>query len=64
MNDTISDMLTRIRNGLMSHKAEVTLPYSNFKFSLAKVLEIEGWLSKVETKEDAGFKNLTVQLKY
>ena len=64
MNDTISDMLTRIRNALMSRKSEVVLPYSNFKHSLAKVLQTEGWLIKVETKEDAGFKNMVIELKY
>jgi small subunit ribosomal protein S8 len=62
--DTISDMLTRIRNALMIKKSEVVLPYSNFKHSLAKVLQTEGWLTKVETKENAGFKSLVLQLKY
>src|SRR3989344_1118085 len=64
MNDTISDMLTRIRNALMSKKSEVVLPYSNFKHSLAKVLQTEGWLKNVEVKEAEGFKNLSLQLKY
>ena len=64
MNDTISDMLTRIRNALMARKPEVVLPYSNFKQSLAKVLQNEGWLRKMEIKEADGFKTLVLQLKY
>ena len=56
MTDTISDMLTRIRNSLMAKKSEVVLPYSNFKNSLAKVLQAEGWIAKVEVKEKATVK--------
>ncbi len=64
MTDTISDMLTRIRNGLLARKAEVVLPYSNFKHSLAKVLLAEGYIKKVEMKEVEGFKHLALELKY
>lgn len=64
MNDTISDMLTRIRNGLMARKSDVVLPYSNFKHNLAKVLQAEGWIKNVEVKETEGMKNLSLQLKY
>ena len=64
MTDTISDMLTRIRNGLMAKKPEVVLPYSNFKHNLAKVLQSEGWLTTVEVKELDGMKNLALTLKY
>jgi small subunit ribosomal protein S8 len=64
MNDTISDMLTRVRNALMVKKSDVVLPYSNFKMSLAKLLESEGWLSKVEVKDSDGFKDMVIVLKY
>jgi len=64
MNDTISDMLTRIRNALMVNKSEVVLPYSNFKMNLAKLLHSEGWLKDIQVGEDKGFKNLTITLKY
>src|ERR1044072_1539268 len=62
--DTISDMLTRIRNALMARKSEVVLPFSKFKLSLAKVLQSEGWITQVETKETDGFKFLHLQMKY
>jgi len=74
MTDTISDMLTRIRNGLLARKAEVVLPYSNFKHSLAKVLLAEGYIKKVEMsaeggsafggKDSSAFKTLKLELKY
>jgi small subunit ribosomal protein S8 len=64
MTDTISDMLTRIRNGLMAKKPEVVLPYSNFKHSLAKVLQKEGWIASTETTEVDGMKSLALKLKY
>jgi small subunit ribosomal protein S8 len=64
MSDTISDMLTRIRNSLMAKKSEVILPYSNFKHNLAKVLQAEGWIAKVEEKENDGMKTLVLNLKY
>ena len=62
--DTISDMLTRIRNSLMVKKPEVVFPYSTFKHNLAKVLQNEGWIAKVEVKEDLDRKFLALQLKY
>ncbi|MEJ0021336.1 MAG: 30S ribosomal protein S8 [Candidatus Doudnabacteria bacterium] len=64
MSDTISDMLTRIRNGLMAKKSDVVLPYSNFKHSLAKVLQSEGYIKNVEVKETEGIKSLSLELKY
>lgn len=64
MTDTISDMLTRIRNGLLAKKADVVLPYSNFKHSLAKVLHSEGYIKSVEVSETGIAKSLTLGLKY
>lgn len=62
--DTISDMLTRIRNASAVKKTEVILPYSKFKHNLAKVLASEGWIKSVNVKEDDVFRMLTLGLKY
>ena len=43
MNDTISDLLTRIRNGQMSNKEKVSIPYSKMKHSICNVLQNEGY---------------------
>ncbi len=64
ITDTISDMLTRIRNAQMARHDEVAFPYSNFKHSLAKVLQTEGYIRNVEEKEVDGLKSLSLQLKY
>jgi small subunit ribosomal protein S8 len=62
--DTISDMLTRIRNASAVKKTEVVLPYSKFKHNLAKVLASEGWIRAVSTNDSGKFKNLVLELKY
>lgn len=68
MTDPIADMLTRIRNALAIKKPEIVLPYSKVKFNIAKVLEKERLIEKVETidatKNKTGFKQLKIQLKY
>jgi len=48
--DTIADMLTIIRNAQAVKKETVKIPYSKIKFNLAKLLEKEGFIDKVETK--------------
>lgn len=64
MTDPISDMLTRLRNALNVGKKEVVLPYSKFKFHLAKVLEKEGYVSGVEKLTTNQFPELRVGLLY
>lgn len=65
MQDPIADMLTRIRNNLMAKKLDVTMPSSNVKVAVAKVLESEGYINglSVEEKGD-GKKDLNIILKY
>ena len=79
MTDPIADMLTRIRNAQMVKKTEVILPYSKLKFNIARLLEKESWLGKVEQIEpqeilktraknrkdkDARFKQIKIKLLY
>ena len=63
MNDTISDLLTRIRNGQMSHKEKVTIPYSKMKEALCKVMLDEGYIEGINI-EESEYKNIIVDLKY
>ncbi len=65
MTDPISDMLTRIRNGLSAKKVTVSMPSSTKKVAIANVLEAEGYIlgHKVEDKEN-NKKDLIVELKY
>ena len=74
MADSIADMITRIRNASAVGKNEVVLPMSKVKFEVAKILEKEGWVGKVEVikgnfskdSKDEGyaFDQLRVVLKY
>lgn len=61
--DPISDMLTRIRNGLAAGKQDLVMPYSKYKHNLAQVLLDEGFLSGVN-ELPGRIKMLQINLKY
>jgi len=44
MQDTIADMLTRIRNAQAANHVTVSMPSSKIKVSIAKVLQEEGYI--------------------
>lgn len=63
MQDTIADMLTRIRNAQTANKEVVTMPSSKIKASIAKVLKEEGYID--DYKVDGSAKpELTISLRY
>ncbi len=62
--DPIADMLTRVRNAASAKKAEVLLPYSKLKHSLADILLAEGYVAGVAVKENGKFKEISIVLKY
>jgi small subunit ribosomal protein S8 len=64
MTDPIADMLTRIRNGQKARKVTVSMPASQVKEAIAKVLHDEGYINGFSTKSDGGKKSLTIELKY
>ncbi len=70
MTDPIADMFTRIRNASAVGKAHVLLPMSKLKLAIAKILEEEKWIAKVEVipgglkTRRAGFDQLKIILKY
>lgn len=64
MNDPIADMLTRIRNALLTNKDEVFVPYSNIKFQIAQILKAEGYIIDIEKQEGPRGIKLRIQLKY
>ena len=64
MNDPLADMLTRIRNGQVARKTSVTMPASKLKLAVVRVLEEEGYVSRVTEDDDDVKKTLTVELKY
>ncbi len=65
VNDPISDMLTRIRNGCMARTERVTIPASKMKTAIAEVLRDNGYITEYETKDRENNKrDLFVTLKY
>lgn len=64
MNDPISDMLTRIRNGQSARKVTVTMPSSNVKVAIAQVLKDEGFIEDFDVDKDGAKAELSVTLKY
>jgi len=64
LQDPISDMLTRIRNGQARFKREVSMPSSKLKFSIASILKQEGYITDCRVSEDDGKKTLSIELKY
>mgnify|MGYP001256056049 CR=1 FL=1 len=64
LQDPLSDMFTRIRNGQQRLKKSVSMPESKKKVAVAKVLEAEGYISGFETKTEEGKSILVVVLKY
>ena len=64
MTDPIGDMLTRIRNGIMSRKDKVEMPASNLKERVAELLRDEGYVDSVTRSEGEKGSMLTVTLRY
>ena len=64
MTDPISDMLTRIRNGQLAGKKEVSMPGSKVKTSIAKVLKDEGYIEDYDSEMDGNKSVIRVVLKY
>ena len=65
MSDPIADLLTRIRNGQMAHKATIECPYSKLRENVCAVLKDEGFIREYKTDErDNNKKALIIELKY
>jgi small subunit ribosomal protein S8 len=64
MNDPISDMLTRIRNGQKARKVSVSMPASKAKEAVAQVLKDEGYIMSYSTEGEGAEKSMSVELKY
>ena len=59
VKDTLSDLITRIRNGYLAGKELVEVPSTRLSRQVIDVLVSDGYLAKVEGKE-----KLVVTLKY
>ena len=64
VTDTIADMLTRIRNANGMRYQEVSVPASNLKLSLAKILKDEGFIEDYKLVNDDVQGTIELTLKY
>jgi small subunit ribosomal protein S8 len=63
MTDTISDMLTRIRNATRALLPAVEMPHSKLKENIAHILKTEGYVAEVAVEGKLP-KKIKLQLKY
>lgn len=64
VNDTISDMLTRIRNANMVKHQIVQIPATKMSIAIAEILKDEGFIEDFESYEENKRKYLLISLKY
>lgn len=62
--DTISDMLTRIRNACMVKHQSTQIPFTKMTRSIAQVLESEGFIDGYEETGEGVKKYIVLNLKY
>jgi small subunit ribosomal protein S8 len=62
--DTISDFLTRIRNGIMARYKDVRVPFSKMRHEIARILLEEGYINNFQVEGEGINKKLVVTLKY
>jgi small subunit ribosomal protein S8 len=63
-SDPISDLLTRLRNGMRAGHDRVDVPASRVKEAVLKVLEEEGFIGPFRRVQEGGRPVLRVGLKY
>ena len=65
MSDPLSDMLTRIRNGLQARKSVIASPDSKFRQNVLEVLKREGHIRDYSRRDlGEGKAELSIELKY
>ena len=64
VTDTIADMLTRIRNANQMRYEEVSVPASNLKIELARILKEEGFIKNYKVEKNDVQGTIVITLKY
>ena len=64
VNDTISDMLTRIRNANMVKHQIVQVPWTKMSLAITKILKEEGYIQDFEQYSENNKNYLLISLKY
>ena len=64
VNDPVSDLLTRIRNGSTALHDEIAIPHSKLLAQVARILKREGYIEDFREEQGTYCKVLVVRLKY
>lgn len=64
VNDTISDMLTRVRNACLMKKSTVLIPLTRLNQEIAQILEKEGFIQSFQLSRTDSFHSILLKLKY
>ena len=64
MTDPIADLLTRIRNALMSGHETTEMPYSKIREAIVRIMKEEGYLVGYTLVEEKPVSRIKVLLKY
>ncbi len=64
VNDPVADMLTRIRNAQVARHETVTIPASNTKKAIARILVDEGYVKSAENTTQDDRPAIKITLKY
>jgi len=64
LTDPMADLLTRIRNAVRSKQDKVSIPHSNVKVEVLRILKEEGYISSYAVEEREPHRNIVVFLKY
>lgn len=64
VTDTISDMLTRIRNATMVKHQIVQIPVTKMSLAIATILKQEGFITNFENYQESNKDYLLLSLKY
>jgi small subunit ribosomal protein S8 len=62
LTDPIADLLTRIRNAARAQKETVTVPYSNVKVGILKVLHQKKFIQEFSVVEEGAFREIKIIL--
>lgn len=63
MTDSISQLISSVKNGCLAGKKEVVLSHSRMKEEILKILEKENYLGKVEVKGERPKQSLVCSLR-
>lgn len=63
-NHSVSDLITRVRNGYMVKKEVISCPTSRLREDILKILKSEGYILNYSKAKDGNFDKFDIHLKY